>query len=146
MGLDLKIFDSKLAFLSNDTQLILTLGQSRAQSRGGQGRLHQGQDSRQLTLANGNRKIASVANAPQIRIPERLVSQAQRLFKLAVENNFTKGRKSACVIAACLYIVCRMNKTAHMLIDFADALSVNVYLIGSTFLDLLPLVVWFVSF
>jgi transcription factor IIIB subunit 2 len=33
-----------------------------------------------------------------------------------------------------------MNKTAHMLIDFADALSINVYQIGSTFLDLLPLV------
>jgi transcription factor IIIB 90 kDa subunit len=33
-----------------------------------------------------------------------------------------------------------MNKTAHMLIDFADALSINVYQIGATFLDLLPLV------
>jgi transcription factor IIIB 90 kDa subunit len=68
----------------------LHAGQSRANT-GGTGRLHSGQDSRQQTLMNGNRKIQQIASAPQVRIPERLVAQAQRLFKLAVENNFTKG-------------------------------------------------------
>lgn len=43
---------------------------------------------------NGQRKIQQIASAPQIKIPERLVLQANRLFKLAVENNFTKGRQS----------------------------------------------------
>lgn len=67
---------------------------------------------------------------------ERFVEVAQRFFNLAVMNGFTRGRKSNNVIAACLYIVCRMEKTAHMLIDFADALSTNVYQLGATFLAL----------
>jgi transcription factor IIIB subunit 2 len=71
----------------------LHAGQSRANS-GATGRLHHGQDSRQTTLINGNRKIQQIASIPQIKMPERLVSQANRLFKLAVENNFTKGRAS----------------------------------------------------
>lgn len=74
-------------------------------------------------------------------MPERLIQQAQRLLKLAIESSFTKGRKSSNVVAACLYIVCRMNKTAHMLIDFSDALNINVYSLGSTFMQLMPLVI-----
>ncbi len=119
----------------------LGASQARASTRTGNiGRLSAGVDSRTATLANGNRKISDLANAASIKIPERLVMQAQRLFKLAVEHQFTRGRRSGCVIAACLYIVARMNRTAHMLIDFADALSVNVYALGACFLDLLPLV------
>lgn len=37
-----------------------------------------------------------------------------------------QGRKTEFVVAACLYIVCRYEKTSHMLLDFADALQVNV--------------------
>jgi transcription factor IIIB 90 kDa subunit len=73
----------------------------------------------------GRRRIHEIANQPQIRMNERLAEAAQRFFNLAVINNFTKGRKANNVVAACLYIVCRLEKTAHMLIDFADALSVR---------------------
>eukprot|EP00957_Ditylum_brightwellii_P061944 4701082-Ditylum_brightwellii.AAC.1 len=48
---------------------------------------------------------------------------AHRLFTLAVEKNFTQGRRKAPVTAACLYIACRMEKSQHMLIDFSDALQ-----------------------
>ncbi|OAJ41686.1 hypothetical protein BDEG_25246 [Batrachochytrium dendrobatidis JEL423] len=95
-----------------------------------------GQESREQTLQNGHRRIQEVANQPQIRMNERLVGHARRFFNVAVVNNFTKGRKSGNVVAACLYIVCRLEKTAHMLIDFADALSTNVYQVGATFLAL----------
>ena len=31
------------------------------------------------------------------------------------------------MIAACLYVVCRRNRTAHMLIDFSDAMQVPLH-------------------
>ncbi|XJO75871.1 hypothetical protein BDV3_006480 [Batrachochytrium dendrobatidis] len=104
----------------------LSTGQARASNRGTFGLIRTGgQESREQTLQNGHRRIQEVANQPQIRMNERLVGHARRFFNVAVVNNFTKGRKSGNVVAACLYIVCRLEKTAHMLIDFADALSVS---------------------
>lgn len=43
---------------------------------------------------------------------------------LAVQNNFVQGRKTQHVVAACLYIVCRRDRTPHLLIDFSDVLQV----------------------
>ena len=43
------------------------------------------------------------------------------------------------VIACCLYIVCRLEKSSHMLIDFSDALSINVFTLGQTYLKLIRL-------
>ncbi|KAJ3039196.1 transcription factor TFIIIB subunit brf1 [Rhizophlyctis rosea] len=112
-------------------------GAARARSRAGKfGMQRAGQESRETTIQNGHRKISEIANIPQIRMNSRHVEAAQRYFNLAVINNFTKGRKLQDVSAACLYIVCRMEKTAHMLIDFADALNVNVYVLGHTFVRL----------
>lgn len=56
---------------------------------------------------------------------DRQIDSAQRFFNLAVQNNFYKGRKLNTLAAACLYCVCREEKTSHMLIDFSDALSVR---------------------
>ena len=53
--------------------------------------------------------------------------QALRLYKLARDRaNFVKGRPTTHVIAACLYIVCRMKKTPHLLIDISDAVQVII--------------------
>jgi hypothetical protein len=40
------------------------------------------------------------------------------------------------IVATVLYIICRQEKSPHLLIDFSDALQVNVYTIGKTFLQL----------
>jgi len=93
-----------------------------------------GRDSREQTLANGRRRIQDVASA--LRLGSHFVDTAHRLFTLAVEKNFTQGRRKAPVTAACLYIACRMEKSQHMLIDFSDALQVNVYVLGTYFLKL----------
>ncbi|KAI8912100.1 cyclin-like protein [Powellomyces hirtus] len=98
-----------------------------------------GQESRETTIQNGHRRIQDISYQPQIKMHARQCEQAQRFFNLAVINNFTKGRKLNNVAAACLYIVCRTDKTAHMLIDFADALSTNVYQLGATFLRLVQI-------
>lgn len=61
-----------------------------------------------------------------LRLSQHVVDSAHRLFMLAVEHNFIQGRKTINVIASCIYIVCRREKSEHLLIDFADALQVRI--------------------
>eukprot|EP00002_Diphylleia_rotans_P023792 TRINITY_DN4683_c0_g1_i1.p1 TRINITY_DN4683_c0_g1~~TRINITY_DN4683_c0_g1_i1.p1 ORF type:complete len:581 (-),score=124.31 TRINITY_DN4683_c0_g1_i1:281-2023(-) len=91
-----------------------------------------GRDSREITLANGRRKITQIAHS--MRLSSHHVEAAERLFMLAMQHNFIRGRRTLHVIAACLYIVCRREKTPHMLIDFSDVLQTNLYVLGNTFL------------
>ena len=37
-------------------------------------------------------------------------------------------------MAACVYIVCRRERSEHLLIDFSQALQTNMYTLGSCFL------------
>jgi transcription factor IIIB subunit 2 len=96
------------------------------------GRYGFSRDSRETTLANGRRRIQDVAS--RLRLGSHYVDAAHRLFTIAVEKNFVQGRRTTHVVAACLYISCRQEKSQHMLIDFSDALQVNVYTLGTCFL------------
>lgn len=69
-----------------------------------------------------------------MRLSNYFVDAAHRFFTVAVEKNFVQGRRTTHVVAACLYIACRQEKSQHMLIDFSDALQVNVYILGTCFL------------
>ena len=40
------------------------------------------------------------------------------------------------MVAACVYITCHTEGTSHMLIDFAEALQIDVYELGRTYLRL----------
>ena len=55
---------------------------------------------------------------------------AERHLKLAYDYSFTKGRRIEHVIAVCLYMGCKVQKTSHMLIDFADILRVSLLLLA----------------
>lgn len=72
--------------------------------------------------------------ASRMRLPNYFVDAAHRFFTVAVEKNFVQGRRTTHVVAACLYIACRQQQSQHMLIDFSDALQVNVYTLGTCFL------------
>jgi transcription factor IIIB 90 kDa subunit len=65
--------------------------------------------------------------------------EALRYFKVALDNKFNQGRRSQYVVASCLYVVCRLNKMPHMLIDFSDKLRINLFTLGGTYLKLLKL-------
>ncbi|TDH66443.1 hypothetical protein CCR75_009458 [Bremia lactucae] len=91
-----------------------------------------GDESRANTLASGKKKIRQIAG--MLRLGDHYVDSAYRLFALAVQRNFTHGRKSQTVIAACLYIVCRRERSPHLLVDFSDKLQTNVYVLGGVFL------------
>ena len=76
-----------------------------------------------LTLATAERNIAQIAIA--LHLSEVVRFAALRLYTLAVEHKFTKGRKSMNVAAVCLYVACRQKETRqYMLIDFSDILEV----------------------
>ncbi|KAK2467607.1 hypothetical protein APHAL10511_000462 [Amanita phalloides] len=92
-------------------------------------------ESREQTIANANKKIQSIAGI--LRLSEQICLSATRLYTLAVELKFTKGRKSLNVVAVCLYVACRQKETRnYMLIDFSDLLQVNVFELGHTYLQL----------
>ncbi|KZV70104.1 cyclin-like protein [Peniophora sp. CONT] len=92
-------------------------------------------ESREQTIANAQRKITSIAHI--LRLSDNVSLAATRLYTLAVEHKFTKGRKSLNVVAVCLYIACRQKETRnYMLIDFSDLLQVNVFELGHTYLQL----------
>ncbi|KAF7313222.1 BRF1-domain-containing protein [Mycena kentingensis (nom. inval.)] len=92
-------------------------------------------DSRAQTIENASKKITMIASV--LRLSEVISNAALRMYTLAVEHKFTKGRKSMNVVAVCLYIACRQKDThTHMLIDFSDLLQVNVFELGHTYLQL----------
>ncbi|MES1909176.1 MAG: hypothetical protein MHM6MM_001964 [Cercozoa sp. M6MM] len=94
-------------------------------------------ESREQTIAQGNRQIAQLAT--QFTLRQHHTESAQRLFRLAVQRNFVQGRRTRHVIAACLYIVCRIERTPHLLIDFSERLQVNLHTLGRTFLKFVRL-------
>lgn len=91
-------------------------------------------ESREQTLLNAKKKIKKIASV--MRIPDYIVDSASGWFKLALVQNFVQGRRSQNVIAACLYVACRHEKTHHLLIDFSSRLQISVYSLGSTYLKL----------
>eukprot|EP00211_Chloroparvula_japonica_P016916 CAMPEP_0119128638 /NCGR_PEP_ID=MMETSP1310-20130426/6711_1 /TAXON_ID=464262 /ORGANISM="Genus nov. species nov., Strain RCC2339" /LENGTH=296 /DNA_ID=CAMNT_0007118995 /DNA_START=190 /DNA_END=1077 /DNA_ORIENTATION=- len=96
--------------------------------------MYEASETRQMTLQRGRRVLQQLAN--QLGLNTQHVDMAHRLFQLASQHNFVHGRKTATVCACCLYVVCRREKTPHMLLDFSDALQINVFVLGHTFLRL----------
>jgi transcription factor IIIB subunit 2 len=94
-------------------------------------------DSRDATLFNARKTISQLAST--LRLPPLYVDRAYRLYQLALQRNFIFGRRQTHVSAACLYIICRQEKSPHLLIDFSDALQINVYLLGKAFLHFLKI-------
>ena len=92
----------------------------------GNGALRIGYDMSYLSnciTITATKKIQSIANI--LRLSEVVCLAATRMYTLAVEHKFTKGRKSMNVVAVCLYVACRQKETRnYMLIDFSDLLQV----------------------
>ncbi|KAJ2903326.1 transcription factor IIIB [Zalerion maritima] len=119
-------------------------------------RLGGGSDSRERSIREAKGGIERIAY--QLHIPDRIVTRAVQIFKLALTHRFTQGRRLPTVYAVCLYLACRSHKDAGesedgddvrnafddvvnrkpsenqiMLIDFADLIQVNVFRLGRAF-------------
>lgn len=94
-------------------------------------------DSHELTLARAQREIQILAT--NMKLSQRDAEAAFRIYTLAQQRNFVQGRKSIHVIAASLYIVCRQQKSAHLLIDFSDHIGEDLFILGTTYRKLVKL-------
>ncbi|KAH7852523.1 hypothetical protein Vadar_025926 [Vaccinium darrowii] len=102
-------------------------------------------DSFRRTLDKGKQKIHELTVSLSIE-DGSTTNLADAFYKIAVERNFTKGRRTDQVAAACLYIACRpflnmegTKKKHFLLIDFSIVLGINVYVLGAVFLQLCQL-------
>ncbi|XP_065193255.1 transcription factor IIIB 90 kDa subunit-like [Sycon ciliatum] len=131
---------SEVGFLENASGGTNVIGQyvssEGTRGRSMRGNFHHGfgRESKEVTLQNGRRRIAGLAQ--QLQLNQHHVDSAYMFFKMALTNRLTRGRKSSHIAAACLYLVCRSEGTPHMLLDFSDALQTNVYLLGRAYLHL----------
>ena len=66
-----------------------------------------------------------------LRIPHHLVDSGVLTYKIATNNNFVQGRRKINVAAVCLYSACRRESNNRvMLIDLADLIKTDVFLLG----------------
>lgn len=91
-------------------------------------------ESREQTILNAKQQIKRLAQS--MGIADFVSEAATGWFKLALFQNFVQGRRSQNVLAACLYVACRHEKTSHLLIDFSSRLQISVYSLGATYLKL----------
>ncbi|XP_004493225.1 transcription factor IIIB 60 kDa subunit-like isoform X1 [Cicer arietinum] len=92
-------------------------------------------ESRQRTLDRARDEMRYLSFGLGVH-EEDMTNKAVALYRIALERNFTRGRKSEQVQAACLYIAFRDNNKPYLLIDFSNYLRINVYVLGAVFLQL----------
>jgi len=94
-----------------------------------------GMESREMTENQGKDEIRRQAN--NLNLPDHVADQAFSIYKLACNANFIQGRRVNIVASCCLYVACRRDKeNTTMLMDFSEAISVNVFKVGQTYQDL----------
>jgi len=96
-----------------------------------------GQAALSTTLQRGGMKIDWIGQRLGLR--NHVVDEGKRMFQLAAQRNFTTGRKTSHVAAACLYIVCRRDREPYLLLDFADVLHTSVRELGQIYMKLVRL-------
>ncbi|GJT02692.1 RNA-directed DNA polymerase, eukaryota, reverse transcriptase zinc-binding domain protein [Tanacetum coccineum] len=88
-----------------------------------------------VTLFTCNVVIGEIIEKYEIRSCEH----AKLFYQIAVERGFTRGRRTAQVAAACLYVACREQEQPFLLIEFSSELGVSVYKLGIVYLQLCQL-------
>uniref|UniRef100_A0A0E0L0R9 Cyclin-like domain-containing protein n=1 Tax=Oryza punctata TaxID=4537 RepID=A0A0E0L0R9_ORYPU len=83
--------------------------------------------SHERTINKGRDEIRQIVSSLHVAGGDTIISMAHRYYTLAVDKNFTRGRRTTHVAAACLYIACRQSKKAYLLIDFSDHLQISVF-------------------
>ncbi|OXU25977.1 hypothetical protein TSAR_004101 [Trichomalopsis sarcophagae] len=98
----------------------------------GAGYLVSGKESREITLQNAKKGITHLCR--QLQLNQHCIDTSVNFYKMALNRHLTRGRKQAHNHAACVYITCRTEGTAHMLIDISDVLQICVHELGRTYL------------
>ncbi|XP_050354145.1 transcription factor IIIB 90 kDa subunit [Nymphalis io] len=93
-----------------------------------------GQESREVTLRKARDGITALCQ--QLRLNQQCIDISCNFFKMALSRHLTIGRQSSLTQAACVYMTCRTEGTAHLLIDVSDALQLCCYQLGRTYFKL----------
>lgn len=91
--------------------------------------------SQEVALNKGLSRIGFLAD--RLQLPAKIQEAGRRMYQLACQLNFTAGQQQRYVTAACLYVVCRRNRSPQMLIDFSDVLQTPVKTIGRVYMKLM---------
>ncbi|XP_038880113.1 transcription factor IIIB 70 kDa subunit-like isoform X2 [Benincasa hispida] len=92
--------------------------------------------SRERTLNKAFEDMRYMRNGLNMGESDEIIRVAGAFYRIALERNFTRGRNTEFVQAACLYIACREKNKPYLLIDFSNYLRINVYVLGAVFLQL----------
>lgn len=65
-----------------------------------------------LFTFTGKRRINMVGR--QLQMNQHCIDTAYNFYKLAVNKRLTRGRRTNHVVAACLYLVCRTERTPRI--------------------------------
>ncbi|GLI62861.1 Transcription initiation factor TFIIIB Brf1 subunit [Volvox africanus] len=120
-------------------QMVGANGDAHGIGRYSGGRLWASGGGHEAAVSRGRQEVVALVEALRISPSSEAIDAAHRLYRLALQRGFTKGRRVNQVAAVCLYIFCRLERRPYMLIDFSDHLSVNVYELGAVFLNMLRL-------
>ena len=73
----------------------------------------------------------------QLQMNQHCIDTAYNFYKLAVNKHLTRGRRTNHVVAACLYLVCRTEKTPRILKKNLLCCVVEQKMFGMTLFGLL---------
>ena len=89
-------------------------------------------NTQQEIESNGRRALAKLC--PRLGISESISNQAASLYLLASGHNFSAGRRTDEVVAACLYAALRRKSdNTVLLIDIAELLRLSVFRLGEVY-------------
>lgn len=89
----------------------------------------------QNAAANASKILGGLC--PRLNLSDTLKQQAVSLYSLASGQNFSAGRRTDEVVAACLYAVCRRQKDNQvLLIDISELQRINVFRLGEVYKSL----------
>ncbi|XP_073997201.1 brf RNA polymerase III subunit isoform X2 [Rhodnius prolixus] len=91
-------------------------------------------ESREITLQKAKRAVSNLCQ--NLRLNQHCLDTAFNFYKMALSRHLTRGRRQTHLIAACVYITCRIEGTPHLLIDFSEVLQICVFELGRTYLKL----------
>ncbi|KAM7535793.1 hypothetical protein Aperf_G00000098309 [Anoplocephala perfoliata] len=91
-------------------------------------------ESRHLTEIKARKRIEMICG--QLRLGSGISASAFSYYRTAHFRGFTRGRNSHQLAAACIYVAARQHRVNLMLLDLSDAVAINVYDVGRTYIDL----------
>ncbi|OLP83735.1 Transcription factor IIIB 60 kDa subunit [Symbiodinium microadriaticum] len=94
-----------------------------------------GPNSQEVALNKGLSRMGYIAD--RLQLPAPIQEAGRRMYTLACSLNFNAGTQQRFTCAACLYVVCRRNRSPHLLIDFSDVLQAPVKTIGRVYMKLM---------